>query len=91
VGKPRGKTWMLFPRRAAEELQPSAFSQRGLKSIALATCVPHTWFPPIRQIKWCGPQPWSWARAWNIATRESVFSPSETSETIMSRLEKGEY
>jgi len=27
VGKPRGKTWMmLFPRRAAEELQPSAFS-----------------------------------------------------------------
>jgi hypothetical protein len=24
VGKPRGKTWMLFPRRAAEELQPSA-------------------------------------------------------------------
>jgi hypothetical protein len=36
VGKPRGKTWMLFPRRAAEELQPSAFSKRGLNSIALS-------------------------------------------------------
>ena len=71
----------VFPRRAAEELQPSAFS---LQQTRLEfDC-------PLRQVEWCGPQPWSWAGLAPGTSRlvSSVFSPRET---IMSRLEKGEH
>jgi len=82
-GETACKTWMmLFPRRAAEELQPSAiqpsaFSKRGLNSIC-----------PLRQVKWCGPQPWSWVRAWNIATREFRISLRVRQSCRDSRREK---